>query len=171
MGITPGNWRIIKMKPSHGVELLGIEFECEAAVRINDVPKRNIRVAGAATHRLSCGQHQRCSRTFSEIEPEFLSQLAYHRGSRMLTWLDVPTARQPKLCILVIHEQYMIAIYQDKVRNKMLGWNRRLLKSAQLRTGVDPGQRIMAVHALKRVERLYGHNLFSDGAAHVFCWL
>lgn len=104
MRITPGNWRFTEMKPLHRVELPWIEFNCKAAVGIDHVPERNIGMARRDTDGFGRSQHQWCFGNIAEVESQLLSQLAYYCGSRMFTRLNMPTARQPKLCVPMVHE-------------------------------------------------------------------
>lgn len=73
----------------------------------------------------------------------------------MLPGLDVATAWQPQLRVLVVHEQYMTLVHQYEVRHKMLRWRGRLVYPAQLRTGVYPREHVLTVRTLNRIERLY----------------
>ena len=171
MRVTTENRRCAGMKPLHRAELLPIEFECKATIRPDHIPERNIGMARSDTHSLGTSQEQWRSWSIAKVQSQLLSQLPRHCDSRMLPGLNVPTAWQPKLCIPMVHEQHVVAIHQHEVRHEMLRRCGRFLNSAQLHTGVDPRKRIFTLRALERIERHYGCNFVTYGAAHTFHWL
>jgi hypothetical protein len=115
MRIAPGKRSFVKVEPLNAMELPGIEFHGYSAVRSNHVPERNVRMPCGDSHCLGRSQHEWRIERIDEIEPEFLSQLARRRVSRMFARLDVASRRQPESSILVIDQQHMLAIHNDKV--------------------------------------------------------
>lgn len=100
-------------------------------------------------------------------EAQFFLEFAQDCSPGVLITLDMTPRGQPQLCVPVIHQQNMINIHDDEIRNEMLRRGRGSCYANKFGARINPAESVRQMFTLDSVERYDCRKLGAYDVSHV----